>query len=438
MQNNYFSQLRLSENLLTPILEDQAQTFSQFNLGVEREVLSQLEAAVKSSHILVITGLRRVGKSTLLAQIAFNYLKDNDFFYVNFEDERLLNFKTTDFDNLHETLISLYGERQTFLLDEIQNIPQWERFVRRLHDRGIKFILTGSNASLLSQELGTRLTGRYLGVELFPFSFREYLKFLKSKHQSFKIGQVLTTRERGRLIKNVNQYMQQGGVPDVLKYPELDIHKTLYDDILYRDIASRYNIENIKALKELSLYLTSNVANLISFNKLKNLLKLGSTNTVKNYIDYLENSWLFFVVNKFAASVKEQQIAPKKIYGIDSGLIQSIGFSFSGNTGRLMENLVFLQLRRKYGNNIFYYKTKNDHEVDFYLPKHGLMVQVCDSFDDKQVKIREIRALLEAKQERKTVDKLIIITRRDQGIFVKDNLKIQLIPLYNWLLESNS
>mgnify|MGYP001605117982 FL=1 len=300
-------QTQITMDILTSALKEQVESFQARDLGIEREILGELKKTIFAPQITVITGLRRVGKSTLLAQIANKYLKDG-YYFVNFEDERLLNFQVKDFDLLHETLISMFGEKQTFLFDEIQNVPEWERFVRRLHDQGYKFIVTGSNASLLSQELGTRLTGRSIRVELFPFSFREFLTFKEVKVPNLK---VLTTKQKGQLLKLTKNYIVSGGIPDSLKYPELEIHKTLYDDVLYRDVATRYKLDNVKSLKELTFYLVSNISTLISFNKLKELLKLGSVNTVKSYIDYLENSWLFFVVNKYAYSVKEQQIAAK-------------------------------------------------------------------------------------------------------------------------------
>jgi len=173
-------QTKITKNLLASALKEQREAFISRDLGVEREILEDLKEIVSAPQVTVVTGLRRVGKSTLLAQVAKKYLK-NDFYFVNFEDERLLNFQVSDFDVLHETLISLFAEKKTFLFDEIQNVPEWERFVRRLHDQGYKFIVTGSNASLLSQELGTRLTGRSIRVELYPFSFREYLDFRKVK-----------------------------------------------------------------------------------------------------------------------------------------------------------------------------------------------------------------------------------------------------------------
>lgn len=424
------AQTKISKNILASALKEQYGAFLSGDLGVEREILKELEKAVSAPQIIVITGLRRVGKSTLLAQIAKKYLKD-DFYFVNFEDERLLNFQVSDFDALHETLISLFGEKKTFLFDEIQNVPEWERFVRRLHDQGYKFIVTGSNASLLSQELGTRLTGRSVRIELLPFSFREYLVFRKVKVPNLS---VLTTRQKGSLRKLANEYIIFGGIPDALKYPELEVHKTLYNDVLYRDIAARYKLDNVKSLKELAFYLISNAANLVSFNKLKDLLKLGSVNTVIKYVDYLENSWLFLVINKYAYSVKEQQVAAKKVYGIDTGLIKSVGFSFSENKGKLIENAVFLQLRRKH-YDIYYYKTAKGYEVDFFLSKERSLIQVVQHFDPPETQERELRALIEAANEQKRIRNLMIISESEKLEFEREDKQIQVVPLYEWLLR---
>jgi len=423
-------QTRMTKSILNATLMEQFESFQSYDLGVEREILNQLKKTIIAPQVTVITGLRRVGKSTLLAQIAKKYLKEG-YFYVNFEDERLLNFQVQDFDSLHETLISLFGEKKIFLFDEIQNVPEWERFVRRLHDQGYKFIVTGSNASLLSQELGTRLTGRSIRIDLFPFSFSEFLSFKKQKIPTFD---VLTTKQRGGLLNLTNQYIASGGIPDALKYQELKIHQTLYNDVLYRDIATRYKLENVKSLKELAFYLVSNTSTLVSFNKLKELLKLGSVNTVKSYIDYLENSWLFFVVNKFAYSVKEQQIAAKKIYCIDTGLVSSVGFSFSENKGKLMENIVYLQLKRKY-QDIYYFKTAEDYEVDFFVPKENILIQVSQNFDSPETQRREIRALVAPKKELSKVEKFVIVTESSKQTLKIDDLIIQIVPLYEWLLQ---
>lgn len=424
-------QTTITKDLMSLVLKEQSEAFSAYDFGVQREILDNLKKAILAPQITVITGLRRVGKSTLLAQIARKFLK-NSFYFVNFEDERLLNFQVADFDLLHETLISLFGEKKVFLFDEIQNVPEWERFVRRLHDQGYKFIVTGSNASLLSQELGTRLTGRSLRVDLFPFSFREFLEFKQAKIPDLKI---LTIRQKGNLQKLVNEYLVSGGIPDALKYPELSIHKTLYDDVLYRDIATRYKLENIKSLQELAFYLISNISSLVSFNKLKDLLKLGSVNTVINYIGYLENSWLFSTINKYAYSVKEQQIAAKKLYCIDTGLATSVGFSFSKNKGKLMENAVYLQLRRKY-QDIYYYKTNQNGEVDFFLPKEEMLIQVAQKFDIPEMQKREQGALIASRKELKKAKRLVIVTESKRQELEIEGLKILVMPLYEWLLRT--
>lgn len=209
----------------------------------------------------------------------------------------------------------------------------------------------------------------------------------------------------------------------------------MYDDILYRDIATRYKLDNVRGLKELSFYLLSNTANLVSFNKLKDLLKLGSVNTVINYIDYLENSWLFFMVNKYTYSIKKQQIAAKKIYSIDTGLTQSVGFSFSENKGKLMENAVFLQLRRKH-SDVYYYKTTQDYEVDFYLPKEGSLIQVAQHFDTAETRDREVRALVKAANEQQKASHFIVVTESEKNEFEQGKIKIQTVPLYEWLLKT--
>jgi len=419
----------LNKELLFSVIKEQQESFHNFDLGIKREVLDKIKNFISNPQVVIITGLRRVGKSTLLAQIANTYL-NNNYYYLNFEDERLINFKAEEFDLVLETFISLYGEKKIFLLDEIQNVKGWERFVRRLHDQGYKFIITGSNASLLSAELGTKLTGRSIKIELFPFSFKEFLDF-----KTIKIPPIekLTTKQKGQLIKLTTEYLYSGGIPDALKYPDLEIHKTLYNDVLYRDVAARYHLENIKNLKELAFYLVSNSSTLISFNKLKDLLKLGSINTVKSYVDYLENSWLFFVINKYAFSVKEQQIAAKKVYGIDTGLVRSVGFSFSPNFGKLLENIVFLHLRKKH-DEIFYYKTKHDFEVDFFLPKKNVFIQVFQYFNDK-AKERELRAIIEAGKEQDRPNYLLMVTQSEKTTVNQNNLKVEVVPLYQWLLE---
>ena len=278
---------------LRTLLIEQREEFLKKAIGVERTKLKEIGKFVKTPHIIIISGLRRAGKSTFLSQIARKFYLDNNYFFINFEDERFLSFKASDFAKLHELLIELFGDQKVFLLDEIQNIEGWERFVRRMTDIGYKFYITGSNSSFLSKELGTRLTGRYIAVELMPFSFEEFLRF---KNVFIPNINSLTTIKRGELKQIFRKYLEKGGIPDALKYPDISLHKTLYDDILYRDVATRYKVTNVKALKELAFYLMSNIASLVSYNKLKETIKLGSVNTVINYVEYLTTSWLFLLL----------------------------------------------------------------------------------------------------------------------------------------------
>ena len=421
----------LSPDLLTAVLKEQWEAFTGQDPGVHREILDTLQPALDSPHILIITGLRRAGKSTLMVQIARTYLQ-NRCYFVNFEDERLIQFSADDFDVLHERLISLFGEKKVFLFDEIQAVPHWERFVRRLHDQGYKILLTGSNASLLNEELGTKLTGRSLRFELFPFSFLEYLHL---KEIAAIPRMPFTTREKGQLVGWIQHYLSEGGIPDAVKYPELAIHKTLYDDILHRDIGSRYQIDNMRSMKELAFYLLSNITTDISYNRLKNQLKLGSVNTVIKYIGYLENSWLFFVINKFSYSVKTQQIASKKIYAIDPGLVRQVGFSFSKDQGKLLENLVYLHLRRE-TDMIFYFQTRAGHEVDFYLPEKNHALQVCLEFSHPETRQRELRSLQEMSEEIEAPLQRTLITLRDKETVEQEEGRIEVIPIYEWLLRT--
>lgn len=412
------------------MLLEQQRAFWQREIGIERSRLGEIEHAMSLPHAVVISGLRRVGKSTLLAQFAHR-LGEDRFYYVNFEDDRFLGFQAEDANDLYQSLVELFGERKVFIIDEIQNVSGWEHFVRRFMDQGAKFLITGSNASLLSRELGTRLTGRYIPIELFPFSFVEFLRF---KGYALPDPTRMTTVETASLQQALDQYLRLGGIPEPLKYPELPLLRTLYDDILYRDIAARYRIEEVRALKELAFYLMSNPASLISFNKLKERFRLGSVNTIKNYIEYLENNWLIFAINVYDFSVKRQQIAAKKVYGIDTGLVDTIGFSFSPNTGKLMENAVFLALRRK-TRDIYYYTTPAGYEVDFYLPESRLLVQVVQNMDHPATREREIRALADA-MAALGLSSGLILTDSQNDTVVRNGFTITIRSLAEWLLEN--
>lgn len=421
-----------SIDILRTLLIEQRKEIESMDLGTEREMLAEICRYRDTPFPVVISGLRRAGKSTLLAQLAHKFYPNDDYFYVNFEDDRFISFTVSDFANLHELLIELFGSRKTFLLDEIQNIDGWEVFVNRMIRGGYKFYITGSNASLLSKELGTKLTGRYVPIELYPFSFAEYLRFRKISRPDLKH---LTTEQRGKLKYAFSDYLRKGGIPQALQYPQLPIHKTLYQDIINRDVGARYKIADTKPIRELALYLLSNISSLISYNKLKELLKLGSVNTIISYIEYLEASWLLLVINRYAYSVKKQQIANKKIYCIDTGLIKSVAFSFSEERGKFLENTVFLMLKRIYPDDIYYYKTEDNREVDFYLPKHRTFIQVSQTITETETRDRELRALKRAMEEIEDSYAIILTDSEKMTLKIGKNT-ITVLPVYEWLLGS--
>ncbi len=420
---------RWSRDQLRALLLEQSQTFWQRDTGVERERLADLDRAAALPHAVIISGLRRAGKSTLLAQLAHR-LGEDHFYYVNFEDERFLGFEAGDANDLYGLLIELFGERRVFIIDEIQNVPGWEHFVRRFSDMGLKFYITGSNASLLSRELGTHLTGRYVPVELFPFSFNEFLSF--RGHAIPDLAR-LTTVDGARLRGHLDEYLRLGGIPESLKYPELPLARTLYDDVLYRDIATRHRVDEVRALKELAYYLMSNPATLVSYNRLKDQLRLGSVNTIKNYIEYLEDSWLFFTSNVYDYSVRRQQVAPKKIYAIDTGLARSVGFTFSPNTGHLLENLVFLALRQR-THDVYYFASPAGLEVDFYLPGDRQLVQVVQTMDQPGTHEREVRALTAAMRSLE-IERALILADANLPPIVNGEHTIEVRSLAEWLLQ---
>ncbi len=428
MNENIWHEKWSNEQIRALFLE-QSKAFQQRDLGVERTQLASVEKAANAPHAVIISGLRRVGKSTLLAQLAHRIGHDS-YYYVNFEDDRFLGFQAEDANYLFSALVEHFGERRVFIIDEIQNIPGWERFVRRFMDMGFKFYITGSNASLLSREMGTRLTGRYVPIELFPFSFREYLRFRDINPPD---QQRLTTAESAAMRSELAQYLLSGGIPDALKYPELPLLRTLYDDVLYRDIAARHRLEAVSALKELAFYLMSNPAGLVSFNKLKERFRLGSVNTIKNYIDYMADSWLIFTLNLYDHSVKRQQIAPKKIYSIDTGLSKAIGFEFSANSGKHLENLVFLALRRQ-TQSIYYYATPGGYEVDFYLPESSQLIQVVQHLRNPDIRTREIRAIEDAVQHLPVKRALILSDQNEDAVEV-GNVAVQICATASWLLS---
>ena len=310
--------IMLSEAEIKEILIRQKETILSKKYGIERAVLRELKSEIRLPHVVVLTGLRRSGKSTLLRQLIKKYYKDEDFYYINFEDERLFNFPANEFNRLYEALISLYGKKKTFFLDEIQNVTNFETFVRRLYEEGFKFFITGSSATLLSKELGTKLTGRHVDIIVRPFSF---LEFLELKGVKINKESIYKTETKVEIKKYFEEYLIKGGMPEYLIYNDPELLTRVYEDTVIKDIAVRYKIDNVAILRQLYFYLINNFANKFSYNSLKKVTSIKSVNTIKKFISYLEETYFAKTINKFDYSYKKQIINDKKFYVLDNGFI---------------------------------------------------------------------------------------------------------------------
>jgi len=421
---------------LLEVVSEQNKELQTLATSTVRECLNNVLQVLELPHILAIIGMRRCGKSTLMRQILQRaYNSSNQVYYLDFEDERLLDFTVDDFNLLYEVFIELFGERHIFFFDEIQVVKKWETFVRRMYKSGNKFVISGSSADLLSSELSTKLTGRHISIELLPFSFREFLSFF---HTNINLTKPILTKERGLLKNAFNEFCASGGIPEYLQYKNPLIIKNIYENILYKDVIVRYQIKAVKAIRELSLWLLSNPGSLISYGKLKNILQLGSVNTVKNYVYYLETAYLIFTVDKYSFSFGDQTLTQKKVYCVDTGFLETIGFQFSKNIGKYLENIVYLELRRRSLSNytIYYYKTKNNLEVDFCLRtgrKISSLWQVSENLNNDKTRERELRALTEAMDELSLNESYIITVDQNEDIKIGDKT-IHCVPILTWLV----
>lgn len=392
----------------------------------------KLLKALSHPNILAILGVRRCGKSILSHLL----LKGKQYGYINFDDERLANLSTGDLDRALQALYEFEGDLEYLLLDEIQNVPKWELFVNRLR-RTKRLIITGSNAKLLSGELATHLTGRYVDFVLHPFSFEEFLRM-----KGIKIGRrdLYSTKKIAEIKRVLRDYMRVGGFPEVSKFGRIIISK-IYEDIITKDILLRHGIRKERDFKDLARYLVSNFSREATFSKLKNMFGIKNVHTVKNYVGYLTTAFLVFTVERFSFKLKRRMIAPKKIYCVDMGFLNTIASRFSEETGRLIENLVFLELLRKksYAPNpceIFYWKDHRQREVDFVF-KDGIkvkqLVQATYASGRDEIEKREIEALMKASDELNCRNLLLITWDYEKELNLKK--KVVCMPLWKWLLR---
>ena len=364
------------------------------------------------SHALILSGIRRCGKSTLMQQVRRKMSEQS--ISLNFEDPRLSGFDLNDFNRLDELIVS--RNVKTLFFDEIQNVEKWENYVRFKLDDGFKVFFTGSNASMLSKELGTKLTGRHILKELFPFSYSEFLQYAKKEDNA----------------DSLTVYLKNGGFPEYIQSGNDEMLMRLFNDIIIRDIAVRYGLKNHLLLQQVAVYLVSNSGKLVTGNALKKVFGIKSTTTILEYLAFLEDCYLFQFVPKFSYSLKVQQVNAKKCYAIDNGMIDVISLSFTEDIGRKFENLVYLELRRKF-DQIYYFSEKK--ECDFVVYKYNKLadlVQVCYQITPDNLN-REIDGAMEA-MNFFGVSTAKIITFSQEDRFEKDGKVVMAIPYNKWVV----
>jgi len=421
----------MDREVLKQVIADQQQ-YQSPKIFFDRTQTHMIRGFVNDPNILIISGIRRSGKSTI-QRLLQQELSESDY-YFNFDDERLIRFEVQDFQVLLETFIELFGKQSTFYFDEIQNIDGWEQFIRRLYEQGNKIFITGSNAKLLSQELGTHLTGRHIQIEVYPLSFKE---IVSHEYPEVLTKKALSTNDIGTLLNLFADYLKHGGIPEYFKFRKLEYLKNLYEGILYRDIVTRYNITNEKPLKELVYYFASNIGKEFSFTKLGEIVGLSSPHTVSNYCSYLEKCYLCFFLSRYSHSLRKQIQYNKKCYMVDPALIRLIGFRVSEDKGRMLENVVFLHLKML-GQEIYFHKDRK--ECDFIIRKDNQIIQaiqVATHIDDEKVRTREINGLIEA-MNTYGLGEGLIITENEQKTLEVEKFQIKIIPIWKWLLMSST
>lgn len=416
----------MDKDILKEIIFDQKDVFNSKKHLIRRDI--DLKKYIETGQIVIISGIRRCGKSSLLFLIKQEMkLDESEYCYFNFDDERI----TTDIsilEKIYNIHLEIYGKEPVLFLDEIQNIEAWEKFVNRIYEQGAKIFVTGSNANLLSSEISTSLTGRNKLIELFPFSFNENLRFKGNKYNLDRI----TSKTKPLIIKDFNHYFKIGGFPLVVKENDTELINSYFQDILYRDIISRYRLTQVNEIKQIGLYFAANTGKLFSYSTLQKISGVKSTSSIKDYLYYFAQSYLFFYLKKFDYSVKKQMMNPKKVYTVDTGFANRIGFNFSENKGRILENIVFLELLRN-GKDVYYYSGKN--ECDFVI-KQGLKiveaVQVCYNININNEQ-REYEGLKEAMRVFNLKQGILLSYDTDNNIKT-NSTEIKVIPVWKWLL----
>ncbi len=417
------------ENLYYVLFEQQKE-WEEEKEYVARELTGTILSLFRLKLPIIITGIRRSGKSTLLKLLKKELkLGNKASLYINFNDERLIDFSVDDFQKILEFLDEERYQKNGFLfIDEIQEVAHWEKWIDRIKEKH-PLIITGSNSKLLSKEISTTLTGRSINTSLYPFSFREFLTARKIEWRPFRKDLSLQARIRKEFL----EYCTKGGIPKAIIENEPRLLSEIYENILYRDIVKRFHPNLEKSVKETSLFLLSNISKPISLRSLSEITGITNLLTMKTLLNSFENAFLFSFVSKFDFSVKKQIQNPRKVYCTDFGFVTEVGFRFSEDRGRVIENLVLIELKRR-NKHVYYFSGKN--ECDFVL-REGInikeAIQVCYELTPDN-KVREVNGLLEA-MENFGLKEGLILTNDHKEEIVQNKKKIHIVPIWKWLLS---
>ena len=414
----------MDRQVLKQVLIDQRKLFEERERIVDREV--ELDWFLKGNEAVVISGIRRCGKSTLLKILADRI--GPPYIFVDFDDLRLVDFSIDDFPKIESLALEMSGlDRPVYFLDEVQNVASWDRWIADLYKKGIKVVVTGSNSKLLGPEISTHLTGRNKTLVMYPFSFREFLDMNGSKPRPDP-----TTSEKDAIRSLFSSYLRKGGFPLVVKNDDILLSRQYLEDILNRDIIARYKIRQIRELKEMIVYILTNSGSVIPISSIQKISGLKSPSTVARFMEYLVGAFLVFRVSRFDYSVKRQ--TPQKFYSADPSFLETSAFNTSDNLGKRLENIVAIELKRK-GKEIYYHRVKR--ECDFIV-KEGLKIsqaiQVTLSLDDPRVRKRETEGLEEAMRTYGLKEGLIL-TSDTMTVIDSECGKITVRPIWEWLLD---
>lgn len=407
---------------------------------INRDLLTHIGPFLTSREVIFLSGIRRSGKSSMMSLIARQMLtsgltRKENILFINFEDERFINFTVDDFDKLYQSYIQIdnpVGIKYLFF-DEIQNISFWERWINRLYEfEEVKIFITGSNASLMASSVSSALTGRNRQLRVHPFSFAEFLHF---QGISTGIRESLLEENISAIKRAFDLYLSLGGFPEIIKNQDVMLADQYFKDIIHRDVISRYNIRNVKEIKELCLYLISNSGTLLSYEALRKTMNAKNGTTVKNWLNILQDVYMIRALSIYDFSVKKQIFNPDKYYITDLGFYHAVGFKFSQNIGKLLENIVFEQLNRVY-DDIYYWKSARGKEVDFLVRQpsgiaHAFQVTYALTAENRE---REL-AGLEAVVTELGQPERMILTWDQQELITTDSGDIQVFPVWKWLLN---